>query len=445
VRYHAVSAVGALVQLGTFVLAAVALSRAAGRTELGVLRYAAQAAGIGAAFVWSFGGSMRFAWVAGETPREPVALATLVPRALFAVLLVLHVLPIWLVQHFPTQDGPLHVENVLALLQHASSPLLQRWYVPNWGAQPNWLTQALFAALLPIASPMAAEKLLLTGYTLLFPLAFRAAMPRGTRGWWAALLAFPFVHAFPFHMGFWNFCYGFALAFLSAGLFLRARGRLGAGRLAGFAVLAVLLFLAHMVAFGGAAVAIAAVLAWRAALSWRRARGNPRRRRLVAAGYAGRAGAALVAAGPGIALAAAWLAAHREHVASRIPLGELLSKLAVGYVLVSIDRRELILSSALVLAMFVAFAHLVLARAGRGPRLRPHDGWLVAAAGFTALYLAVPDVVAAGAHVSDRFAWFALVAAATWIGTGSAPAQSLRRIAVALAVIAVAALGVRFQ
>jgi putative flippase GtrA len=444
-RYHAVSAVGALVQLGTFVLAAVALSRASGRADLGALRYGAQAAGIAAAFVWSFGGSMRFAWATGDAVREPLALAALVPRVLFATLLVLHVLPIWLVPWFPTQDGPLHVENVLALVQHASSPLLQHWYVPNWGAQPNWLTQAIFAALLPIASPILAEKLVLSGYTVLFPLAFRAAMPRGTRGWWAGLLAFPFVHAFPFHMGFWNFCYGFALAFLAAGCFLRARGRLGAGRLAVLALLAVLLFLAHMVAFGGAWVAIGAVLAWRAAVSWRRARGSPARRRLVARGYGARAAAALAAAAPGLALAAVWLAEHRDHVAMRIPILELASKLAVGYALVSIDRRELLLSSVLMFALFVASVHLALVRAGRGPRLRPHDGWLVAALAFAALYFAVPDVVAAGAHVSDRFAWFALVSGAAWIGAGVAPEASQRRIAVALAVIAVAALAVRFQ
>jgi hypothetical protein len=95
--------------------------------------------------------------------------------------------------------------------------------------------------------------------------------------------------------------------------------------------------------------------------------------------------------------------------------------------------------------MFVAFVHLFLARAGRVPRRHAHDGWLVAAAVFVGLYFAVPDVVAAGAHVSDRFAWFALVACAAWIGAGSAPAASLRRIAAAFAVIAVAALGVRFQ
>jgi putative flippase GtrA len=445
-RYHAVSAVGALVQLGTFVLAALALSRASGRADLGGLRYVAQSVGIAAAFVWSFGGSSRFAWATGEVPaRERLAVAALAPRLLFAALLALHLAPIWAVHFFPTQDGPLHVENVLALLRHASSPLLQSWYLPNWGAQPNWLTQAIFAALLPAFPPLVAEKIVLSGYTILFVLGFRAVMPRGTRGWWAALLAFPFVHAFPFHMGFWNFCYGFALAFLTVGFFLRTRGRLGPARFAALAALAVLLFLAHMVAFGGALVAVGAVLAWRAAASLRRARGNPARRALVARGYVRRAAVALVAAAPGLALAAVWLARHREHMAERIPFLELASKLAVGYALVSIDRRELILSSALMLAMFVAVVHLFLARAGRGPRRRPNDGWLVAAAAFVVLYFAVPDVVAAGAHVSDRFAWFALVSVAVWIGAGGGPEASLRRIAVAFAIVAVAALGVRME
>jgi putative flippase GtrA len=445
-RYHGVSAVGALVQLGTFVLAALALSQASGRTDLGALRYPAQGAGIAAAFVWSFGGSMRFAWAVGDEPgREPLALAALVPRVLFAVLLVLHVVPIWLVPYFPTQDGPLHVENVLALLQRAGSPLLQAWYLPNLGVQPNWLTQALLAALLGVATPVVAEKAILTGYTVLFPLAFRAVTPRGTRGWWAALLAFPFVHAFPFHMGFWNFTYGVALALLAAGFFLRTRGRLGPGRWAVLAALSVLLYLAHLVALGSAALVMGSVLAWRAALSLARSRGSPARRALVVRGYLRRALGLVTAVGPGLVLALAWIVAHRDHKAMRIPLLELVGKLGVGYALVAIDRRELYLSAVLMLAMFVAFVHLLLARAGRGPRRHAHDGWLVAAAAFTVLYFAVPDVVAAGAHVSDRFAWFALLAVATWIGAGTAPAASLRRITVAFAVVAVAALGVRFQ
>lgn len=445
-RYHAVSAVGGAVQLGTFVLAALALSRAAGRTDLGAFRYGAQAAGIAAAFLWSFGGSMRFAWATGDpAAREPLALAAVAPRLLFAVLLVLHAAPIWLVRWFPTQDGPLHVENVLALVQRAGSPLLQQWYVANVGAQPNWLTQLLFAGLLPVASPLVAEKLVLTLYTVLFPLAFRVAMPRGTRGWWGALLAFPFVHAFPFHMGFWNFTYGFALAFLTAGFFLRTRGRTAPGRFAVLALLSLLLYLAHMVALAGAGVAMGGVLAWRARLSYRRARHSPARRARVLRGYALRLGALAAATAPGVILAVAWIANHREHASMRIPFLELAAKLGVGYALVSIDRRELYLSAVLMLAMFIAFVHLLLARSGRSPRRHAHDGWLVAAGAFVALYFAVPDVVAAGAHVSDRFAWFALVSFAAWIGTGPNPEPSLRRITVAFVVVAVAALGVRFQ
>ncbi len=448
-RYHAVSAVSALVQLATFVLAGWTLARAIGRTELGALRYLAQGTGIAVAFAWSFAASTRFAWaprrlgpshrMAGDEPPPYLALAV------FGVVLVLHVLPIWLVEYFPTQDGPLHVENVLALMRHSASPLLQRWYEANWGAQPNWLTQAILALLLQAFSPVVAEKIVLTGYTVLFPLSFRTVLPRGSRGWWGALAAFPFVHAFPFHMGFWNFCYGLALALLAVGIWGRARGRLGVGRFAALAAVAVLLFLAHTVAFAGAAVALAASLAWRAGLSLRRARGSPDRRRRVLRGYALRAGTAVLAAAPGLALAAAWVFAHRGQSTWRVPFLELAAKLAVGYSLVSIDRRELFLGPLVVLALFVGVVHLLLARSTRGPRLRPNDAWLVAAVAFGVLYFAVPDVVAAGAHVSDRLALFALVSVAIWIGTGAVPFASQRRAAVSLAAIALVALGVRFE
>jgi hypothetical protein len=57
----------------------------------------------------------------------------------------------------------------------------------------------------------------------------------------------------------------------------------------------------------------------------------------------------------------------------------------------------------------------------------------------------VPDVVAAGAHVSDRYGLFTLVSFAVWLVGGGSPAGAQRRIAGALALVALAALGVRFQ
>lgn len=448
-RYHAVCLLGFAAQVGAFATLVLAARSALGWPELGALRYPAQLAGVAVAFAWNYLGSSGFAWrgAAGPAASEgaPDRWRLGLAPAIFLGLLALHVLPIWAVRYFPTQDGPLHVENVLALLNHAS-PLLRGWYLANWGAQPNWLTQALLAPLLAVSSPVVAEKLVLTGYTLLLPLSFRAALPRGERGWWAALAAFPFVHAYPFHMGFWNFCYGLALALLAAGFWVRTRGRLGPGRFAILAVLSVLLYLAHSVAFAGALVAVGSVLAVRAGLALSRARRHPARRHRILSAYGRRAAGAALAAAPGLVLLGAWLLEHRDRVSERIPLLELAARLATAYALVSIDRRELLLSVAVSLVLFVATVHLVLARAARGRRVRPHDGWLVAAAAFAALFFAIPDVIAAGAHVSDRLALFALLSVAAWIGSGAAaPLPAVRRASVALAVIAVGALAVRLD
>ncbi len=177
-------------------------------------------------------------------------------------------------------------------------------------------------------------------------------------------------------MGFWNFCYGFALAFLAAGFYLRTRGRLGAGRFAVLAVLAVLLYLAHIVALAGAAIAMGSVLAWRAHVSLvSRAREPGCAASWYVAATRGAGCALVAAAGPGVALALVWIAAHREHVASRIPFLELASKLAVGYALVSIDRRELLLSAMVMLAMFVAVGAPA-ARALRARAAAPRPGRL---------------------------------------------------------------------
>ncbi|WP_242393168.1 GtrA family protein [Anaeromyxobacter oryzisoli] len=448
-RYHAVSAVGVIVQLGTFTALALGARRLLGRPALGPWRSAAQLAGIALAFAWSYAGSVRFAWAgharARARPPRRASRAAAVPAAIFAALLVLHALPTWLVAYVPTQDGPLHVENTLALLHHATSPLLQRYYVANWGAQPNWLTQLLLAPLLGIVSAPTAEKLVLTGYTLLLPLSFRAVLPRGARGWWAALAVFPFVHAFPFFMGFWNFSWGLALAFLTAGFYLRTRGRLSPARFAGLAALSALLYLAHLVAFVGAVIAAAAVLGLRAWASVRRAGPSSARRRRVLRGYGRRLAAGALTFAPGIALVLAWVVAHRDRASARLPFPELAAKLAAGYALVSIDRGELPLAVMVVLVLFVGVVHLLLVRAGRGPTLRPNDGWLLAAAIFVVLYFAVPDVVAAGAYVSDRLALFAFLCTAAWIGAGAAPRVAVRRVALALAAISVVALGVRLD
>jgi hypothetical protein len=243
-------------------------------------------------------------------------------------------------------------------------------------------------------------------------------------------------------MGFWNFCYGLALLFGAIAVWSGRRGRLGPGRGAALAVLAVLLFFAHSVAYAALGVAIGALLTGRLALALRRARA-PARRRMVVRGYAARAAAAAVVLAPGAALLLAWMLAHRDRIASRIPLPELAARLAMLYALVSIDRRELLLSSAVSLVIAVGVAHALLARTSRP--LRANDGWLLAAAVFAVLYFAVPDVTSGGAYVSDRLALSAFLCALAWLGAGTGPLLPIRRLGLALAALALVALGVRLE
>jgi putative flippase GtrA len=451
-RYHLVSAVGVALQLAVFA-AGLAVARRLGAGALGVARYPVQAAGIALGFAWNFLGASRWAWRArpgrarpfpvSRARRSPVSL----PAALFAALLALHVALLWSIRWFATQDGPLHVENVVALLHQATSPLLQRYYVANWGAQPNWLTQLLLMPLLQVVSPRVAERLVLTGYTLLLPVAFRSVLPRGRAGWWASLAVFPFLHSFPFFMGFWNFLWGMALALLVVGAWQRARGRLGPRRLPAMAALGACLYAAHAVAFGAACLAMGALLASRALPALARARRSPARWRRVGRAYAGRALGLGLALAPGAVLLGAWMLAHRDHVSARIPLAELLAKLGAGYVLVSIDRRELFLSVGVTAVLGIAVLAAVRRRLRQDLRLRwrPWDGWLAAAALFAVLYFAIPDVADAGAHISDRFALLAFLSAAAWLGGPAAAARPLRTTGLALAALAVAALAVRFE
>jgi putative flippase GtrA len=445
-RYHAVCAVGSVVQLGTFVVASALLTQALGRPEIGSLRYPAQLLGIILGFAWNFVASARWAWGAQANPgavRRSASLARAAAPVLFFSLLVLHALPMWLVPYFPTQDGPLHVENVVALLRHGESSLLARYYLANWGAQPNWITQTLLAGLLRVVPAVTAEKIVLTGYAVLLPLLFRAALPRGQLGWWASLTIFPFVHSFPFQMGFWNFCYGLALFCGALALWNRRRGRLSPARGIVLALVAVLLFFAHSFAYAAFVVAVGAHLGWRAWLAIRGTRGQPARRRRVLRGYALRATAAAAVLLPGAVLLAGWFFAHRDRISSRIPLLELAARFATLYALVSIDRRELFLAAAVALAVAVGVVHLVLARTARP--LRPNDGWLLAALIFGVLYFAIPDVTSGGAYVSDRLALSAFICALAWIGTGAGPILAVRRLGIALAALALVALGVRIE
>jgi hypothetical protein len=376
--------------------------------------------------------------------RWPRRARRVLPELLFAALLLVHLVPVALLERFPTQDGPSHLATVAALLRHDAVPAFQRWFVPNWGLQPNWLVQLGLAGLLRLASPEGAQRALLCALVLALPLAFRLALPPTTRGRWAALAVFPFVYSYPFHMGFWSFTWGLALLFGVLGVWRVFRGRLGPGRGVALGLLLAVAYFCHPTALLAALVALSALLGWRAALALTRSRGRARRRAAVVAAYRARALGLAAAAAPAAALLARFVAAQGDHPSLREKAVTLAGKLAALYTLVSFDRREILLSLPVAVALAAAVAWRLVARGGgRRPRPRPVDGWLAAAAAFTVLYFAVPDVAASGAQIGDRLALLPYLMLTLWLGWSAGRAAELRRVAVGVAALSVAALVLR--
>ena len=374
-------------------------------------------------------------WASGAARTRAAGWAS-APGPLFAALLVAGMLPIWLVPHVPTQDGANHVESVMALLRLPGSALLQHHYLPNYGPQPNWLTQILFAALVHVVSPRIAEKLVLTGYLVLLPLAFRHALPRTPRRGWIALGIFPFLHSYPFHMGFWNFSYSLVLFFVAVGSWYRARGRFTLRRGLGFSLVTFVAFVAHSVSTSAALAAITAMLAWRGGLALLRARGRAGRRRTIVRGYLRRAAATYLFAAPAIALLGVFLVRQPKPLVYRPSLFDYAKHFVSLYALVSFDRRELFVTGAVSVA--IAAAVVVSLRRRRTRRLRPVDGWLAAAALGTVLYFLTPDSVADGAQLTDRLALYPFFSALLWLGCADLPLGRVRAVALALVALFVA-------
>src|SRR5262245_37251957 len=150
----------------------------------------------------------------------------------------------------PTQDGPAHLSMAQALRQYGTPEggYLREYLVPNQEAIPNWFVFFLLADVLRFLSLPVAEKVLLSAYVILLPLAARYALRAVRPGaGFLAFLSFPFVYNFLLNMGFYNFCFSLAAFLFSLGYWLRHRGRLGIRHTAVLALLILWTYFCHPV------------------------------------------------------------------------------------------------------------------------------------------------------------------------------------------------------
>jgi hypothetical protein len=168
-------------------------------------------------------------------------------RWLFAGMVLLLLVPLWSVGYLPTTDGPSHVYNA-SILRHYGNPLFHEHFEIDWRPIPNWFSHAVLALLMLVVEPRTAEKLLLSGYVILFASAARyLAGSVDPERRWLGWLALPLVYNQLLQTGFYNF--GFSLAFylFAVGFWWRHRSSPGWRIALGLHLLLLLCWFSHIV------------------------------------------------------------------------------------------------------------------------------------------------------------------------------------------------------
>jgi hypothetical protein len=183
----------------------------------------------------------------------------------FALLIVLHLVPIYSFKYFPSCDGPAHLSNadILREYHRPDYPIFREYYVLNKNFEPNLLGHLVLVGLMYFLPMLVAEKVLLSGYVILLPISIRYALCaiRPDAGF-LAVLAFPFIYNFLFHMGFYNFSYSLTMFFFVVGYWLKYREGFTPRKTVVLTILTLVLYSSHIVSLVAAYVMVILFTAW---------------------------------------------------------------------------------------------------------------------------------------------------------------------------------------
>lgn len=356
---------------------------------------------------------------------------------LFVVAVLAQLVPLVLLPHIVTVDGPAHLAGA-SVLAYPGDPAYRHFFRIDPFPSPNVLTELLLAGLVRLLEPVTAEKVLIGGYLMALPLALRYAV-RGVdrQAGWLAFLALPLAEGYLFWYGFYNLCYGLAVSLLVIGWVVRHRYSWTPGRAGVLGLLLMVSYLSHLVPFG-AALVVVAVLVGAAARAELRATPVDGRdgRRLVLR----RVAPPVLAALPALVLTAAFLLRGGTHQVPTfrspgILVGGLVS-LAIP--VVTYDAREVVFA-ALTAAVLAALVLATIRRCGR-TAVTGVAGALAAATGATVvLYLVAPDRLGLQyGFINDRLSLFPPLLATLWL---AAQPFSARQRGASVALLLVAAVG----
>jgi hypothetical protein len=305
-----------------------------------------------------------------------------------------------------------------------------QYYDLNLKPVPNWFSHATMALMMKLVPPLAAEKILLTGYVILFVLAMLYFLrSTGDGREWLVFLAFPFTYNYLLHSGFYNFSISFPLVFLTIGYWWRRRDRAlgwgwhqGESGRRGALGLNLLLILLYFCSILSLVLTMGSVLVL-AALHYR---GSIRRTLALAA--------AMI---PSYLLPIYYITTQEGEQGGKIAAGHLSRYLAVIGSLTSYDTREDYVGASLAVLFAALIGYTLLAetlglgKVGRRPSrmgLRspsgphptgrfPRAGFLILAVGFLFLYFLAPSRAYGGGTITQRLSLYPFIAILPWLAT----------------------------
>jgi hypothetical protein len=363
---------------------------------------------------------------------------------LLAIVIMIHLLPLWTFTYFPSLDGPAHlnIANVIRQYYSPDLPIFREYYILNKNPDPNWSTYFVLVSLMSIVPPLVAEKILLSSYVILLPLstfyALRAIRP--TAGL-LTLVVSPFIYNRLLHMGFYNFSYSLVLFFFVLGYWLRYRDRLTHHRILTIAFLSLLLYFCHLVSLVMAytAILLLALLPVLRELV-QQIRGRQVDVSVLRRAFRTQLLPAIYALLPTLILAMMFLARQGITGRSTQSFWYRLQGLLAPSVLTSYDVVEVWCAKALVILFFIVSCSLLVSKVVHR-RIEYWDSLLLVAIAYTGIYCIAPNEMAGGGFIGIRLSLYPFFALILWFGGQSLSEMKEWRVAIYVSGIAFMLLG----
>ncbi len=150
-------------------------------------------------------------------------------KTVVLVLFLIHLLPVWIFQYFPTQDGASHIYNAYVLKEYHNHDnyRLREVYELNTTLFPNWTSHVLLVGLMYIFPPIISEKIVITLCIALLPLSlfyFLKCVQKSNLLF--GLIGFFYAYNYLLHMGFYNFVLSISLYFFTVGYWWKVKDNL---------------------------------------------------------------------------------------------------------------------------------------------------------------------------------------------------------------------------